>query len=96
MRCSISLPSLAGIISIMLILSIGSIAGTGFETSYFLSNGLNYDRSNVLAYYVYEIGLRRANFSYSSAVGLVLSSVSATLMLTGNAIVKKINGKGLF
>jgi len=92
----ITLPSLSGIICINLILSVGSMTGTGFETSFFLSNSLNYSRSNTLSYYVYQLGLQRADFSYSTAVGLLLSCVSATLMLTANKVVNKINGKGLF
>lgn len=92
----ITLPSLAGIISINLILTVGGITGTGFETSFFLSNSLNYARSNTLSYYVYQIGLQRADFSYSTAIGLLLSGVSAVLMLSANKITNKINGKGLF
>lgn len=92
----ITLPSLAGIISIMLILTVGGIANTGFDTSYFLSNDLNYNRSNTLSYYVYTIGLRRADFSYSTAISFLLSCVSATLMLTANTISNKLSGRGLF
>lgn len=92
----ITLPALSGIIAIMLILSVGGIAGTGFDTSFYLSNDLNYNRSNTLSYYVYTIGLRRANFSYSTAISFLLSVVSATLMLTANTISNKLTGKGLF
>jgi putative aldouronate transport system permease protein len=91
----ITLPHLVGIISIMLILRMGSITGTGFEQAFFLSNALNYDRSNVLSYYVYMIGLRRSNFSYSTAIGLITSSVSAILMLTANWTSKKVSGRGI-
>ncbi len=92
----ITLPSLSGIISIMLILSMGSITGCGFEQSYFLSNSLNFKRSNVLSYYVYQIGINKGNFSYSTAIGLITSTVSAGLTLFANGLAKKINGKGLF
>ena len=92
----ITLPSLSNIVAIMLILDMGSMAGTGFDQAYFLSNPLNFERSNVLSYYVYEIGLRKGNFSYSTAIGLITSTVSAALMLTANGLAKKINGSGLF
>jgi len=92
----ITLPSLTGIICIMLILSGGGITNTGFETSYFLSNTLNYSRSNTLSYYVYQIGLQRANFSYSTTISFLLSCISATMMLGANKLVNKINGRGLF
>ncbi len=92
----ITLPSLSGIISIMLILAMGTITGCGFEQSYFLSNSLNFKRSNVLSYYVYQIGINKGNFSYSTAIGLITSTVSAGLTLFANWLAKKINGKGLF
>ncbi len=92
----ITLPALAGIISINLILTVGGITGTGFETSFFLSNSLNYARSNTLSYYVYQIGLQRADFSYSTAIGLLLSAVSASLMLLANKTTNLISGRGLF
>ena len=92
----ITLPSLTGIIAIMLILRMGRMPETGFQQAFFLSNDLNYERSNVLTYYVYTIGLRRGDFSYSTAIGLVTASVSAFLMLTTNWVSKKISGRGLF
>ncbi len=92
----ITLPALSGIISIMLILTMGGIVNTGFDQAFFLENSLNHARSNVLSYYVYNVGLVKADFSYSTAIGLVLSCCSATLMLTANAVVKRLNGEGLF
>ena len=92
----ITLPGLTGIICINLILTVGNITHVGFETSFFLSIALNYGRSNTLAYYVYQIGLQRAGFSYSTAIGLFLSCISAILMLSANKTVNLINGRGLF
>ncbi len=92
----ISLPSLKGIISITLILRIAGCIGSGFEQAFYLSNALNYERSNVLAYYTYQVGLANVNFSYSTAIGLVFSIIGAFMMLSGNAIVKKINGEGIY
>jgi len=92
----ITLPHLVGIISIMLILSMGGIVNTGFDISFYLSNDLNYNRSNTLAYYVYTMGLRRGDFSYSTAISFLLSIVSASMMLGTNALSNKLTGKGLF
>lgn len=92
----ISLPSLKGIISITLILRIAGCIGSGFEQAFYLSNALNYERSNVLAYYTYQVGLANVDFSYSTAISLVFSVIGALMMLSGNAIVKKINGEGVY
>ena len=92
----ITLPSLTGIISIRLILSVGGIIGTGFDTSYFLSNDLNYNRSNTLSYYVYTIGLRRGDFSYSTAISLFNSVINLFLLVTVNQIARRVGETSLW
>lgn len=91
----ITLPSLKGIIAIWLILSVSSMPNIGYEQAFFLSNSLNISKANVLSYYVYNTGLVNAEYSYATAMGLILSAVSATLMLVSNKISNKMTGKGL-
>ncbi|HOJ11018.1 MAG TPA: ABC transporter permease subunit [Clostridiales bacterium] len=91
----ITLPSISGTISILLILSISSIPFVAFDQSYLLGNTLNYERSIVLSHYVYKLGIINGNYSYSSAVGLILSVVSAAFMIAANYISKKTKGTGV-
>lgn len=91
----ITLPSIGGTISILLILSISTMPFVAFDQSYLLGNPLNYERSIVLSHYVYKLGIINGNFSYSSAVNLILSIVSAVFMLTANYISKKAKGIGV-
>ena len=53
-------------------------------------------RANTLTYYVYTNGMLDARFSYATAIGLILSVVSATLMVVTNATSRKLSGKGLY
>lgn len=92
----ITLPSLKGIIAINLILSVSSIPGVGFDQAYNLSNNVNIERANTLSYYVYNSGIVSARFSYATAIGLVLSVISAVLMVSANTISRKLTGKGLY
>lgn len=92
----ITMPQLKGIIAITLILSVSNIPHVGYEQAYFLSNSVNIQRANTLTYYVYTNGMIDARFSYATAIGLILSIVSATLMVVTNATSRKLSGKGLY
>jgi len=92
----ITLPMLKGIIAIQLILSFASMPSKGFDQAYFLANSVNMERARTLSYYVYNTGLVNARFSYSTAIGLVLSLVSAGLLFSANTASKKLTGRGLY
>ncbi len=98
---NITLPGIKGAISIVLILSIGNllgggISGSNFDQSFLLGNALNSDTSEIIATYVLKIGLGQAQYSYATAVGILQSLVSVTLLLGGNLAVKKISGTGIY
>ena len=92
----ITLPQLKGIIAITLIMNVSSIPNIGFEQAYYLSNSVNMEAAKTLSYYVYTSGLTNGSFAYATAIGLVLSIVSATLMIIANVISRKLTGKGLY
>ncbi|MFC5653582.1 ABC transporter permease [Paenibacillus solisilvae] len=92
----IDLPSLLPITIIMLILSLGSIMGVGFEKIYLMQNSLNLSSSEVISTYVYKVGLLGANFSFSSAVGLFNSMINLVLLLIVNSIARKVSQTSLW
>ena len=92
----ISLPSLKGIIAIMLIMTVSGIPNVGFNQAYFLSNNLTLDRAKTLSYHIYSTGIVDARFSYSTAISLVLSVISAALMVMANTASKKLTDRGLY
>lgn len=88
----ITLPMLAPVISIMLILSMGSILDAGFDQIFNMYNSQVYDVADIIDTYVYRLGLINANYSYSTAVGLFKSVVALILILSVNRVVKAIGG----
>ncbi|BBH18880.1 sugar ABC transporter permease [Paenibacillus baekrokdamisoli] len=92
----IDLPSLLPITIIMLILSLGSIMGVGFEKIYLMQNALNLSSSEVISTYVYKVGLIGANFSFSSAVGLFNSMINLILLLIVNFIARRVSQTSLW
>ena len=57
---------------------------------------MNIPASEIIPTYVYKIGLQSGDYGYSTAVGLFNTIINLILLLTVNAIVKKINeGEGI-
>ena len=88
---SIDLPCIAPTIITLFILNTGSILSVGFEKIYLMQNSINTPVSEVISTYVYKIGLINANFSFSTAVGLMNSIVNLTLLLIVNTISSKVS-----
>lgn len=92
----ISLPCIMGTVVIMLILQIGSILSTGIEQILMFQNSLNLGYSETLDTYVYKIGIRQGRMSYSTAVNLMKSVVSVSLLLFANWLSRKVTERSLF
>ena len=92
----IYIPSILPTIVIMLILSCGNILSVGFEKVFLLQNSLNLSTSQVISTYVYEIGLKGGQFSYSSAIGLFNNIVNVALLSAVNYMAKKLSGTGIW
>ena len=86
----VNIPAIMPTIIIMLILRCGGILAVGFDKTYLLQNALNLDASQVISTYVYEIGLLKARFSYSSAIGLFNTVINLAFLFIVNAIAKRV------
>jgi len=93
---SITLPSIAGTITIMFILAVGGLLNTNFDQILVLWNPLNSDRSNVIDIYTYNTAMRGMRYSYASAIGLFKSVFAFILLFIANQVTKKINDTSLF
>jgi putative aldouronate transport system permease protein len=92
----IDLPSLMPVAVIILILAVGNIMAVGFEKTYLLQNPLNLATSEIIATYVYKIGLLNANFSFATAVGLFNSVINLILLVIVNAVARKVSKNSLW
>jgi len=93
---NIDLPGIMPVAVILLILSVGSLLAIGFEKVYLLQNPLNLGSSEIIATYVYKIGLLNANFSFATAVGLFNSVINMILLVLVNAYVKRVSDMSLW
>lgn len=87
----IDFPELVPQIVLMLIMSVSSLMNVGFEKVFLLQTDLNKATSDVIAVYVYQQGIERAKYSYSTAVGLFNTVVNVILLIVVNKIVSKVS-----
>lgn len=92
---SITLPSIKPTIIILLILNIGQLMDAGFEQQYLLRNSLVYDYSEVFDIYVLRYGFELFRFSYAAAAGIFKSVVSIILLVSANAVAKRLGQETL-
>lgn len=92
----VDLPSIMPTIIVVLILSVGSIMAIGFEKAFLLQNPLNLSQSEIIATYVYKLGIQNADFSLATAVGLFNSVVNLLLLVGVNVVSKRVTGNGLW
>ncbi|MGI6254423.1 MAG: ABC transporter permease [Acutalibacter sp.] len=92
----IDLPGIRPTIIITLIMNTGSILSVGFEKVYLMQNSVNYGISEIIATYVYKVGVEQAQFSFSTAVGLFNSVVNCAILLLVNWIARRCSETSLF
>lgn len=92
----ITLPAIRGTIIIMLILRVGSILNTGHEQIFLMQNDLNYSASEVFDTYIYNKGIRLAQYSLATTAGFFKSIVSLILVLSANKIAKIFGESGFY
>ena len=92
----VTLPAIRPTIITLLILNIGTFMAVGFEKILLIYNPLNYATSDVISTYLYRVGLESSNFSYAAAIGMFESVIGLTLILSANAISKRLAGTSLW
>ncbi len=92
----IDIPSIMPTAIILLIMACGKVMSLGYEKVLLMQNDLNVQTSDIISTYVYRIGLQGMQYSYSTAIGLFQSVVSLILMVSVNAISKKVNETSLW
>ncbi|MDL2233704.1 ABC transporter permease subunit [Ruminococcaceae bacterium OttesenSCG-928-L11] len=82
----IDLPAILPTAIILLIMSTGQILNVGFEKAFLLQKPINLQYSEIISTYVYKIGITKAQYSYSTAIGLFNNLVSFIVLVIVNKI----------
>ncbi|MGB8455681.1 MAG: ABC transporter permease subunit [Anaerocolumna sp.] len=92
----VDIPGILPTAVILLILACGHILSLGYEKVLLLQNDLNMSTSDIISTYVYRIGLRSMQYSYSTAIGLFQSAVSLILLCAVNKAARKLGETSLW
>lgn len=92
----ITWPAIRSTVVTMLILRTGYFLDTGFEQLLLMVNAINRSVGQTFDTYIYEMGIRGGQFSYTAAVGFFKSIVALVLVVTTNAVAKRCGEDGLF
>jgi putative aldouronate transport system permease protein len=92
----ITIPSLAPVITIMLIFALRGIVLDDFDQIFNLYNPAVYSVGDVLSTYIYRVGLVNFEFSMSTAVNLFRNLIAFVLIIMANAAAKRINEYGIW
>lgn len=92
----ITIPGIMPTIVIMLILNMGHMLSVGSEKVLLLYNPLTYETADVISTYVYRKGILEASYSFTAAVGLFNSVISLILIVSANAISKRVSENKLW
>ncbi len=93
---SITLPSIAGVFILLLILRIGNIMGTGFEPILLMYNPAVYSTGDIIPTYVYRTGIGSMQYSFSIAVGFFNSIIGLIFMLSADRLAKLMGQEGIW
>lgn len=92
----VNLPAILPTIIIMLILNTGSLLSVGFEKVYLMQNSLILDVAEIISTYTYKMGIQKAQFSYTTAIGLFNNVANAIILVVVNALARKLSGSSLW
>jgi len=92
----ITIPGILPTIVVLLILNIGNFLQIGFEKVLLLYNPLTYETADIIATYVYRVGLQSGSFSYGTAIGLFESIVGLVLVIGANYVSRRITDNSLW
>ncbi|WP_238177772.1 ABC transporter permease [Paenibacillus contaminans] len=85
----VTLPSIRPTIFILLIFAVGSLLSTNSEFILLIYNPALYETADVIGTYLYRDGLLGGNFSFGTAVGLLIAVINFTLLYIANTLSRK-------
>ena len=92
----IEIPHLIPIAVMMLILNCGSLLASNTDKALLMQTSGNMATSDIIGVYVYQMGLGKAQFSYTTAIGLMTNVINFVMIIAVNWIAKRLNDTSLF
>ena len=91
----ITIPSLLPTYFVLLMMNVANFLNNGVDQYYVFQNAFNKDKIQVLDLYVYNLGLGSGSYSLATAISIMKSIVSLTLLFTVNTLSKTLRGESI-
>jgi putative aldouronate transport system permease protein len=93
---NVTLPGIRSTIVVLLIMNLGRILGSEFDRPYTMANPTVMQVADVISTFVYRVGIRSSQFSYTAAIGLFQSVICVLFLVAANMIAKKSGERGIW
>ena len=91
----ITIPSLLPTYFVLLMMNVANFLNNGVDQYYVFQNAFNKDKIQVLDLYVYNLGLGSGSYSLATAISIMKSIVSLTLLFSVNTLSKTLRGESI-
>ena len=92
----ITIPAIMPTVILMLLLNCHNILNAGFDQIFMLYSAPVYDVADIIDTYVYRIGIKQTNYSFSTAAGMFKSVIALILIVSVNFAAKKSGNEGIW
>ncbi len=92
----ITLPSMRGVIVLMLVLRLGNALTVGFEQMLIQRDAVGHEAADVLDTFAFYYGIGTQNYGYGAAAGLFKSVISLLLIYGANRLAHAFGEDGLY
>jgi putative aldouronate transport system permease protein len=92
----VTLPGILPTVIVLMILTVGSILAVETDKILLLYTPLTYETGDVIGTFIYRRGIKNAQHSYSTAIGLMNTLVNLLLLFLVNMFSKKTTGESLW
>jgi ABC-type polysaccharide transport system permease subunit len=91
----ITIPSLLPTYFVLLMLSVANFLNNGMDQYFVFQNAFNSQHIQVLDLFVYNLGLASGGYSLATAISILKSLVSITLLFAVNRLSKLLRGESM-
>lgn len=91
----ITIPSILPTFIVLQLLAISSFVGVGFDQFFIFKNPFVAEKIEVIDVYTYRIGYLNGDYSYGTAISVMKSVISISLLFFTNFLSKKIRGNSI-
>jgi len=92
----VTLPCILPTIVILLIIAIGNLLSVGYEKIILMYNTATYETADVISTYVFRRGIGAGEFSFGAAVGMFQSVINMIIIISANALSRKVSETSLW